>query len=160
MKRVAAIGGLAFGGLMVRRYLTSRSALANVAVELRNPVLPFLSFSFNARTLPLLRAVMRRSTQPGRGVTLTERTVGEPAVRVLIVRPLEADGLLPAVLWIHGGGMIVGSPQFEAGGAGRLARELGVVVVSPDYRLAPEHPFPAASGRLHGDLAVDGAERR
>jgi acetyl esterase/lipase len=48
------------------------------------------------------------------------------------------------VLSIHGGGMIVGSPEFEAGGTGRLARGLGAVVVSPDYRLAPEHPFPAA----------------
>ncbi len=48
------------------------------------------------------------------------------------------------MLWIHGGGMIVGTPQFEAMGCGRLARDLGVVVVSPDYRLAPEHPFPAA----------------
>jgi acetyl esterase/lipase len=144
MKRVAAIGGVALGGLVVRRYLASRSALANVAVELRNPVLPFLSFSFNARTLPLLRAVMGRSTKPGRGVTLTERTIGEPPVRVLVVAPSDHDGRRPAVLWVHGGGMIVGSPQFEAGGAGRLARELGAVVVSPDYRLAPEHPFPAA----------------
>ena len=40
--------------------------------------------------------------------------------------------------------MIVGSPQIEAIGTGRLARDLGVVAVSPDYRLAPEHPFPAA----------------
>jgi acetyl esterase/lipase len=152
MKRVAAIGGLALGGLAVRRYLASRSALAHVAAELRNPVLPFLSFSFNARTLPLLRAVMGRSTKPGSGVTLTERTVGEPAVRVLVMAPSGNEGSLPAVLWIHGGGMIVGSPQFEAGGAGRLARDLGAVVVSPDYRLAPEHPFPAAVDDCMGTL--------
>jgi acetyl esterase/lipase len=48
------------------------------------------------------------------------------------------------VLSLHGGGMIVGSPQLEQMTHGRLARELGAVVVSPDYRLAPENPFPAA----------------
>src|SRR6185312_2091579 len=41
------------------------------------------------------------------------------------------------------GGTIVGSPQIESPTIGHLARELDAVVVSPDYRLAPEHPFPA-----------------
>ena len=48
------------------------------------------------------------------------------------------------MLALHGGGMIVGSPQLELVTHGRLAKELGAVVVSPDYRLAPENPFPAA----------------
>jgi acetyl esterase/lipase len=39
--------------------------------------------------------------------------------------------------------MVLGSPQFESPTIGDLARELDAVVVSPDYRLAPEHPFPA-----------------
>jgi acetyl esterase/lipase len=68
--------------------------------------------------------------------------VGDWAVRV--TTPSDGRSPRPAVLWIHGGGYIVGSPQLEAFGTGRLARDLGVVAVSPDYRLAPEYPFPAA----------------
>lgn len=88
---------------------------------------------------------MRLGTKPGHGVMMTERqTDGEQPVRVLVIRPCTARVRRPAVLSIHGGGMVAGSPQFEAFEGGRLARELDAVVVSPDYRLAPEHPFPAA----------------
>lgn len=88
---------------------------------------------------------MRRSTNPGEGVTKTERhTDGEPAVRVLVATPTSAAVRRPAVLHIHGGGMVVGSPRFEAFESGRHARALDAVIVSPDHRLAPEHPFPAA----------------
>ncbi|MGH3677608.1 MAG: alpha/beta hydrolase, partial [Mycobacterium sp.] len=101
--------------------------------------------SFTPRTLPLARLGFRLSTKPGRGVTMTQLNVdGEPAVRVLAMTPTASRRRRPAVLYIHGGGMVVGTPQFEAFEAGRLARELEAVVVSPDYRLAPEHPFPAA----------------
>jgi acetyl esterase/lipase len=120
-------------------------AMAQVAPELRSPVLPLTARSLSERSLWMGRLGMRRGTNPGAGVTMTESHVdGEPAVRVLVTTPTAAGVRRPAVLHLHGGGMVVGSPQFEAFEAGRLARGLGAVVVSPDYRLAPEHPFPAA----------------
>ena len=117
--------------------------MAAVAKELRSPILPFTALPFTQRTLPVIRLLFSIRTKSGPGVVVTERNVGEPPVRVLVTTPVERELAGPAVLWIHGGGMIVGTPQFEALGSGRVARDLGVVVVSPDYRLAPEHRFPA-----------------
>lgn len=48
------------------------------------------------------------------------------------------------ILYLHGGGFVSGSPRTHRGIAGRLARGVGAEVLVPDYRLAPEHPFPAA----------------
>ena len=79
--------------------------------------------------------------------TETQEPVAEHragASPVLVVTPKGERKGRPGVLYIHGGGMIMGSARAEAIGAGQLARELDAVVVSPDYRLAPEHPYPAA----------------
>jgi len=56
-----------------------------------------------------------------------------------------APGADPAVrlLYLHGGGYVSGSPQFYLAMAARLSAAAGCVVLLPDYRLAPEHPFPA-----------------
>jgi acetyl esterase/lipase len=145
MKKVAALAALGTTVFVARRYLAMGDAMADVDRELRSPLLPLLPGSTNPRTLPLHRRVFRVSLAHGAGVKVTERRVaGDPAVRVLVTTPAEHKAPRPAVLWIHSGGMILGSPQFEAPFSGRLARELGAVVVSPDYRLAPEKPFPAA----------------
>jgi acetyl esterase/lipase len=145
MRAIAAVTGLAAAARAARRYAKMQAAMALVPVELRSPILPLTSRSLSERSLPLSRIGMRVSTKPGRGVSLVERHAdGNPAVRVLITTPKGGSGSRPAVLHLHGGGMVVGSPQFEAFESGRLARELDAVVVSPDYRLAPEHPFPAA----------------
>ncbi|MEJ5946929.1 alpha/beta hydrolase [Pseudokineococcus basanitobsidens] len=58
-------------------------------------------------------------------------------------RPAAVPGPAPALLWVHGGGMVLGSAATEDDLCRRWADELGVVVASPDYRLAPEHPYPA-----------------
>lgn len=50
-----------------------------------------------------------------------------------------------AVLWLHGGGLIAGKPELEQITAHTIANEIGVLVLNARYRLAPEHPFPAAS---------------
>lgn len=49
-----------------------------------------------------------------------------------------------ALLWTHGGGRIIGSPLQDARLCARLARTHGIIVAATGYRLAPEHPFPAA----------------
>lgn len=51
----------------------------------------------------------------------------------------------PALLYLHGGGWVIGAPETHEDICRILANSVGAVVVSPDYRLAPEHPFPAAA---------------
>ena len=65
-------------------------------------------------------------------------------------RRLSAEWSLPrdprpgAILYLHGGGFVVGSARTHRLISGRLAADTGLAVLTPDYRLAPEHPFPAA----------------
>jgi monoterpene epsilon-lactone hydrolase len=75
------------------------------------------------------------------GVTLTDTTLGGlPALRI-VPEQVVSDA---TVLYFHGGGWVYGSPRTAASLAAALARVVGAPVVSPSYRLAPEHPFPAA----------------
>jgi triacylglycerol lipase len=70
---------------------------------------------------------------------------GAPDVRFLLYTPPgAATGPRPAVLHIHGGGYIMGSPEINDGMNRQAALELGCVVVSVDYRLAPETAWPGA----------------
>ncbi|MDT5398424.1 MAG: hypothetical protein QOK33_1655 [Mycobacterium sp.] len=144
MKKIAALAAVGVAALATRRYLAMRDALAHVEPELRSPALPFVTVTHSDRTLPILRAIYRLKSSPGSGVNVATRTIGDPGIRVLITTPDGHRTKRPAVLSLHGGGMIVGSPQLEQFSQGRLARDLGAVVVAPDYRLAPENPFPAA----------------
>ncbi|MGF1470915.1 MAG: alpha/beta hydrolase [Rubrobacteraceae bacterium] len=104
-------------------------------------------------------------------VTKEDRTVpgpeGAPEVPVRVYRPVESSGILPGVLWIHGGGYIVGSVDQEDLVSQNVTEAVECVVVSVDYRLAPEHPFPAPLEDCYaalkwmasnaGDLGVDPA---
>lgn len=143
VKRAGAVVGLALVVAMVRSHLKVREAVSRVAPELRSPLLPLIATPLTAKKLRAFRLIFVVRTKPGPGVSVTERYIGEPSVRTVVFTPVYRDVPSPAVLWIHGGGYVVGTPEFEAAGTGRLVRDLGVVAVSPDYRLAPEHPFPA-----------------
>ncbi|GBR50182.1 alpha/beta hydrolase [Gluconobacter sphaericus] len=82
-------------------------------------------------------------------VTLERLTIPatdtSPAIRLLSVRPRkEATAPRPALLHLHGGGYFSGQPELTATQLCQFAQDLDCVVLSPDYRLAPEHPFPAA----------------
>ncbi|MEO3885348.1 alpha/beta hydrolase [Nonomuraea sp. B5E05] len=66
----------------------------------------------------------------------------DPDVPVRVYRPRQAAQ--GAVVWLHGGGWVMGDLETEHPWAARLAGVSGTVVISVGYRLAPEHPFPAA----------------
>ena len=68
---------------------------------------------------------------------------GAPPVRVLVYRPAATSSvMLPALLHFHGGGFVLFGPEATDGRNRLRAGELGCVVVSVDYRLAPETTFP------------------
>jgi acetyl esterase/lipase len=93
--------------------------------------------------LPLIRML---SSLTGRGpdpdnVEIENSGVGQ----VRVHRPATSgDETLPAVLWLHGGGYLLGSPKQDDELCRQIADELGAIVVAPVYRLSPKHAFPAA----------------
>jgi acetyl esterase/lipase len=64
-------------------------------------------------------------------------------IRLRIYKPKTVHGLIPALLWFHGGGLVMGKPEIDDALACRFVQEAGLVVISVQYRLAPQHPFPA-----------------
>lgn len=87
---------------------------------------------------------------------------GDPEVSVRVYRPkaLVADpsATVPGILHIHGGGFIVGSVEAEHAGAVLTSADLGAVLVSVEYRLAPEHPYPAGLHDCYAALSFLHAE--
>jgi len=83
-------------------------------------------------------------------------------VRGRVYRPAVRAEPTPALLWIHGGGLVSGTARMDEATCADFARELGIVVLSVDYRLAPEYPYPtplddcyAALAWLHAQPGVD-----
>ncbi|GGG11652.1 esterase [Paenibacillus albidus] len=72
---------------------------------------------------------------------------------VKIYEPAQRTGIrLPAMLWIHGGGYVMGHPDMDDALCERFVQAAKCVVVSVNYRLAPEHPYPAAIDDCYAGL--------
>jgi acetyl esterase/lipase len=84
---------------------------------------------------------------PSEKVIIEDRHIpgpaGAPKVGIRLYAPKSSRGVLPAVVWIHGGGFLVGSPAMDDHLCQQFVEEIGCVIASVDWRLAPEDPFPA-----------------
>lgn len=108
---------------------------------------------------PFGRAVVRRRP---RDVGVEESLVVTDAVPaglpVRVYRPPTSDVPSPVMMNFHGGGFVQGSLDQSDWFCGEVARAAGVVVVSVDYRLAPEHPFPVPAEDCYAATAAIAAE--
>lgn len=101
----------------------------------------------------MLRQAMAGSPIEATGLEVIEHSVDRgdgTALRLVVIRPNDASGLVPCVLHSHPGGWILGTPETSGPTLVDMARNLRGVIVSVDYRLSPEHPFPAA----HEDMVA------
>lgn len=105
------------------------------------------------RVVRVLEALQRR--RPPRPDVEVHRA-GEVSVRLHrppLRKPPRTPEALPAVLWIHGGGYVMGTAAQDDARCRHLARHLGALVAAVDYRVAPEHPHPVPLHDCHDALA-------
>ncbi|ERG65060.1 hypothetical protein L332_11500 [Agrococcus pavilionensis RW1] len=127
-----------------------REAVAALrGVDLRRPIGRWLG-----RVAPRLIRWPREA-----GVRIRGERLGGVRVRTYAPPCIRSDAVL---LWVHGGGMIIGAPHMDDRVCSEIAAHAGIAVVSVDYRLAPEHPFPAPLDdceRVFAALVAQGHER-
>ncbi|QIZ39065.1 alpha/beta hydrolase [Saccharopolyspora sp. ASAGF58] len=110
------------------------------------PALPDLHIQDLAGARARMRQMAAGVAQPDE-VVMTDRAVpgvDGGSVQVRVCKPPDAAGPLPALLLLHGGGFVMGGLDAVTAQAADLCTRVPAVVVAVDYRLAPEHPYPAA----------------
>lgn len=126
----------------------ARAYLNTLAKQPRPPM--------NAQTIAMIRkippeqlAVMMTKAEFPVGEIAVDRTLNMPGpggpLELRLFDPRTERGPSPVVVFYHGGGFVVGSIATHAGLAAEMARQLDMPVISVEYRLAPEHKWPAAN---------------
>lgn len=126
---------------------SAKNSLKLVDPELRPILDVFTGFDVTAQTLPMLREMPCAPALEA--PSFKQISVKSPSgndIRTLLITP---DGEAPkqgwpALLYMHGGGFVFGSPETILPTLQKVSKDVGCVIVVPAYRLAPEHPFPAA----------------
>jgi acetyl esterase len=141
---------------MTEANLTRPQGLNRIDPVLRDAATELGVFEFRAESLAQERervnrlAAKRAAAASTDGVTIESRSIAGPDGAQLELRCYHGlpvgrdDAAAPVVLYAHGGGFVAGNLDTNHAECVELARDAGCLVVSVDYRLAPEHPCPAA----------------
>ena len=138
-----ALGALGALGLGASRFAGIRRQVKRAAPGLGVPT-AYVPLTVSSATLPLLRrgmpALLPASATAARPVDIPT----DAGARGGFLYEPASGSPRGALLWIHGGGRVMGSPAQDHELCQRLADDASVRVLSTSYRMAPEHPFPAA----------------
>ncbi|TSI05129.1 alpha/beta hydrolase [Lysinibacillus sp. BW-2-10] len=108
----------------------------------------FPGLSLNTDALDQIREGLKTLNPPvvQTEVIIEDVTIKGPDqndLRLRVYKPQDVKGTLPGLLWIHGGGYVLGTVEQDDALCGKYVNEANCIVVAVDYRLAPEHPYPA-----------------
>ena len=127
-----------------------KKALPTIHPELQNMARKMPKITYSNKNLWLIHALTRwmPTSKAPQDIHIENRWISNPdtrtkKTRVRIYTPRSVTASMPVLLWVHGGGYIMGSPEQDDVPCIQYVRELGITVVSVDYRYAPKYPFPA-----------------
>ena len=106
------------------------------------------AFTYSNKNLWLIRLLMHLMPTPKTPEVLVEN-IHVPGqddrtrIRLRVYRPKSVAAPTPVLVWLHGGGYVMGRPEMDDVRCTHYVRESGITIVSVDYRCAPRHPFPA-----------------
>lgn len=105
---------------------------------------------FNKTTIRIINTVMSFMPAPKTPRSMNVKNIFIPRqedptrIRLRVYQPISSPAPTPVLVWFHGGGYLIGNPEMDDSQCAQFVQELGISIVSVDYRLAPKHPFPAA----------------
>lgn len=125
-----------------------KDRLSEIHPELRQTARRFPAITFSRRNLWLIRLLTRLvPAAKAHGLSVGNLRIpggrDRTRIRLRVYRPGSASAPTPVLVWLHGGGYVMGRPELDDARCTQYARELCITVVSVDYRCAPDHPFPA-----------------
>ena len=124
--------------------------VSRIHPELQPSAKRFPRIVYSRKTVWLFRLLTRLMPSPREIEGLHVENVFIPrqdsrtTIRLRTYKPGSIDAPTPALIWIHGGGYLIGKPEQDDGSCAQFVRKLGITVISVDYRLSPQYPFPAA----------------
>ena len=106
-------------------------------------------FVFNKTSTWIINLLMRLMPSPKtlEGILVENIFIpsqdGKTKIRLRLYKPVSTSAPMPVLIWLHGGGYVIGKPEQDDSSCAQYVRELGITIVSVDYRCAPKYPFPA-----------------
>lgn len=139
----AFIISFALSGISYAENFTAWDLNAKINSELKQNFMSMRELNITAENLHALReAFIPEKLPKNENVEVHDEIIGRN-LRVRIYTPKSEQKEFPALLWIHGGGHILGAPEQDEALLLRIASEINCIIAAPDYSLAPENKYPA-----------------
>ena len=125
-----------------------KNGLAEIHPELQAMAKISPKFSFSRKNIWLVNALISLMPTPKAPDVLIKNIFipgrdDRSKIRLRMYKPKSIATPTPVLIWLHGGGYVMGKPEMDDRRCIDYVRQLGIAVVSVDYRCAPKHPFPA-----------------
>lgn len=123
--------------------------MSKVHPELQSVLKKSPTFDYSSKNLWFIRLLISSMPAPKAPADISIKNIkidnkdNSAKIKLRIYQPVQRANVTPVLLWMHGGGHIIGKPEMEDTICIQFVRELGISIVSVDYRLSPKYPFPA-----------------